>query len=232
MRKLVTLLAAFAGSLAIPAAAEASDGFVTADVNMRAGPSVSYPRITVLPQGAPIDVYGCLASYTWCDVGYYHMRGWVSSRYLSIFYDGPSYVYRPRYAVPSVTFQFDYWDRWYRGLPWYNDWRWRYRTPRHDGSGDGRVWVPDHPPRNDPPPRQGRVWVPGDAPRPNAGHRNDGPPKGGWVVNPKPQGHRNDPVPGDAPRQAKPHRLPPRQLCPVGDPNCAANGMRWGDANR
>ncbi len=63
MRKIFTLLAALAGSLLLPAAAEASDGFVTGDVNLRAGPGTDYPRITVLPEGAPVEIYGCLSGY-------------------------------------------------------------------------------------------------------------------------------------------------------------------------
>lgn len=128
MRKLFTMLAAVAGSLLIPAAANAADGFVTGNVNMRAGPGTDYPRINVLPQGAPIEVYGCLAGYTWCDVGYYRDRGWVSSRYISLFYDGSQYVYRPRYEVPAVTFSFGYWDRWYNDRPFYRE----YRRPREE----------------------------------------------------------------------------------------------------
>ncbi len=82
----------------------------------------------MLPEGAPVEVYGCLAGYSWCDVSSYGDRGWVSSRYISIFYDGPNYVYRPRYVVPSVSFSFDYWDRWYYDRPWYRT----YRRPREE----------------------------------------------------------------------------------------------------
>lgn len=187
MRKLFTLLAAALGTLAVPAAAEAAEGFVTGDVNLRAGPSTDYPRIAVVPRGSQVEVYGCLPDYRWCDVGVYRWRGWMSSRYLSIFYDGPYYRSQPIYRVPSITFGFGYWDRWYRDEPWYPDWRWRWQRPprpRVDPpiyGGRGGGWVPGgEPNRNDRPRRNDGGWVPGGEPNRNVDRprRNDG---GGWV---------------------------------------------------
>jgi uncharacterized protein YraI len=124
------LLAAFAllaaALLPAPEAAAQSTGFTTADVNMRAGPSTEYPRIIVLPRGGEVEVFGCVRGYTWCDVGYYQYRGWVSSRYISLFYDDYAYVpYPPRVTLPIITFDFGYWDTWYPQYPWYRDDRWR-----------------------------------------------------------------------------------------------------------
>jgi uncharacterized protein YraI len=151
LRYMVAALAVI-GAWVIPATAEAaSDGYTTADVNMRAGPSTEYPRILVLPYGSPVVVYGCVRGYTWCDVSAYRERGWVSSRYLDIFYDDRrTYVpYRPRVQVPIITFDFGYWDTWYPRYPWYRDYRWRQSYPNPDWyrerrrNDDGNVFYPN-----------------------------------------------------------------------------------------
>ncbi|WP_255720171.1 SH3 domain-containing protein [Oryzibacter oryziterrae] len=110
------------GLATVPVAAEAaSQAWVTGNVNLRTGPSTQYYPIMVLPAGSQVQVYGCLQGYSWCDVSYYQERGWVSSRYLSLFYnDQQTYVpYRPRVTVPFLTFNFGYWDNYYVGRPWY-----------------------------------------------------------------------------------------------------------------
>lgn len=110
-----------AATVAVPAVASASPAQVTANINLRAGPGTQYYPIVVLPAGAPVELYGCLQSYTWCDVSYGRDRGWVSSRYLSTFYSGPVYRPRPYRSVPFLTFNFGYWDHHYTDRPWYRD---------------------------------------------------------------------------------------------------------------
>jgi uncharacterized protein YraI len=207
MRKLVMALVALVGGLLLPAAAEAADGFTTGDVNMRAGPGTQYPRIMVLPRGAPVEIYGCLRGYSWCDVGYYRERGWVSSRYLSVFYDDRRvYVpYRPRVTVPYLTFEFNYWDRWYNDRPWYREWRRKYRDERP-------IYRNDPPPvyRNDPPPV---YFEPSEPPRDRRRPRQE-------VIegsNP-PQDDVGGYVPGGDPT--------PR--CPPGFPDCMDGGVAPG----
>lgn len=135
VRFMMAALTVVGGLLAASPALAAAEGFATTDVNMRAGPSTEYPRILVLQRGAPLTVYGCVRGYSWCDVGYYHERGWVSSRYISLFYDDRR-VYAPyippRVNVPIVTFSFNYWDTWYPRYPWYRDYRWRRDRPDAD----------------------------------------------------------------------------------------------------
>ncbi|THK39662.1 SH3 domain-containing protein [Ensifer sp. MPMI2T] len=117
--------------LLVPALAEAAEGFATANVNMRSGPSTRYPAVIVIPAGDPVEIHGCLADLPWCDVSFYGGRGWVASRYVQAIYRsrrvylGPEY-YRPL-GIPTVVFQFDrYWDRNYRGRDFYRDRdRWR-----------------------------------------------------------------------------------------------------------
>jgi uncharacterized protein YraI len=139
---------AIAAAFLLPAsAAEAAAGRTTGDVNMRAGPSTEYPRILVLARGTPVTIHGCLQGRSWCDVSAYRERGWVSSRYLDVFYDQRRvYVpHRPAKAAPTITFSFGYWDRHYSHRPWYSDRRWRDRDRgwdrrdwRRDGRRDGR----------------------------------------------------------------------------------------------
>lgn len=127
-----------AATVAAPAVASASPAQVTANVNLRAGPGTQYYPVVVLPAGAPVELYGCLQSYTWCDVAYGRDRGWVSSRYLSTFYSGPVYRPRPYRSVPYLTFNFGYWDNHYTDRPWYRN------RPRSDWDR-GPDWGRDRP---------------------------------------------------------------------------------------
>lgn len=63
------------GALAAPAE-------VLAAVNLRTGPGAQYQALMVLPPGSPVEIYGCLADDSWCDVAYGQTRGWLSARYL------------------------------------------------------------------------------------------------------------------------------------------------------
>lgn len=148
MKKRLLSVLAVAGAFLLPAAAaEAASGRTTGDVNMRAGPSTKYPRITVLQRGTPVTVHGCLQGRSWCDVSAYRNRGWVSSRYLDIFYDRHVYVpQRPIIIPPTISFSFGYWDRHYSDRPWYHDrhWRDRYHDDWRDRRRDRRDRWEDH----------------------------------------------------------------------------------------
>jgi uncharacterized protein YraI len=148
MRKLLTLgLASFL--LAIPIAASAQGAFTTRSVNVRAGPDTSYPAVAVLGGGAPVQVMGCLDDWSWCDVVFEDNRGWVYAPYLSYVYQGarvPFYTYAPSFGIPIISFSVgSYWDRYYRGRPWYGrrDY-WVHREPQH-------VRPPGPSPRSTPP---------------------------------------------------------------------------------
>ncbi|MEO7326856.1 MAG: SH3 domain-containing protein [Dokdonella sp.] len=127
------------GALFLPVAAQAYDGVVTASVNLRAGPDIDYPAITMLPEGEPVSIQGCIDGWTWCDVIAGEDRGWVAGTYLQNDYDGERvYVadYGSRIGIPVLAFTLGtYWDSYYRGRPWYHDrgrWsnhRWGYRAP-------------------------------------------------------------------------------------------------------
>jgi uncharacterized protein YraI len=122
--------------LAVSFAASAQDAFTTQTVNVRAGPDNSYPAVAVLGTGAPVHVMGCLDDWSWCDVIFGDNRGWVYSPYLSYVYQGyrvPFYSYAPAFGIPIISFSVgSYWDRYYRGRPWYGrrDY-WERRQPVH-----------------------------------------------------------------------------------------------------
>jgi uncharacterized protein YraI len=136
MRPYVTSIAA--GVLAIaalPAVASAQDAIVTVDLNMRAGPSTVFPVVDVVPGRTPVDVHGCVAGYSWCDVTADNNRGWVYAGYLSYSVQG-SYVPLVEYVsdvdLPIISFSVgSYWDSYYRARPWYGErarWRDRWDT--------------------------------------------------------------------------------------------------------
>jgi uncharacterized protein YraI len=202
-----------AATAAVPAVASASPAQVTANVNLRTGPGTEYYPIVVLPAGAPVELYGCLEGYTWCDIAYGRERGWVSSRYLSTFYSGPAYRPRPYRSVPYLTFNFGYWDNHYAHRPWYNnrprDWdRDRDYRPRPDWDRDRRDWNGDRRDwqQNDYRPRQD--WN-GDRDRPRPDWNGDRDrPRPDWDRN-RSGDSRNESRPKetrrDGNRQVRPH---------------------------
>ena len=232
------LLAVAAGLLALTGAASAqTGGFVTANVNLRAGPGTDYPAVTVLGAGTPLGIFGCIDGYSWCDVDWRGYRGWVAAQYLEYDYRGRRVVlpdYGPTIGVPIVTFSVDnYWGRYYRDRPWYED-RYRWGAPpgrRPPPPPPGGGWYGGPPPRggwNEPPrggwnepPRGG--WNGGQPPR--GGWDGGGPPRGGWNGGQPPRGNDGPPPqqggrpPGPPPQQGRPAGPPPQQQAqPPGPP--------------
>src|SRR3954471_25079429 len=54
--------------LSVSLAALAQEAYTTRTVNVRAGPDLSYPVVAGLGGGAPVQVFGCLDDWSWCDV--------------------------------------------------------------------------------------------------------------------------------------------------------------------
>src|SRR5256884_883655 len=112
-----------AAVLLLPAAALAAPGIVTTSVSLRAGPGSGFPLVDRIPEGARVNIHGCLRGNAWCDVSWSDDRGWVSSQYLEYLYRN-RYVYLPDYVdeidVPVVPFVLtSYWSSYYAGRPWY-----------------------------------------------------------------------------------------------------------------
>jgi uncharacterized protein YraI len=134
-RNMLWAVGAVLAGLLLPAQAMAQyEAYTRADLNLRVGPGTHYGVIDVIPRGDPVDVFGCLAEFEWCDVEWYGLRGWVSARYLV---QPGTTVYlpqvAPRIGVPIITFSFGaYHDRYYRDRPWYRErsGRWRGRDYR------------------------------------------------------------------------------------------------------
>ncbi len=152
LNKVLMSFAALCALIAAPTLAEAAvRGFATANVNMRSGPSTSYPAVTVIPDGTSITINGCLSSVNWCDVSFFGGRGWVSGNYVQATYRSNRVYVGPTYyrslGIPLVTFDVDtYWGRHYRDRDFYRERdRWRRFT-----------WNPRNNPPPPPPPRWDR----------------------------------------------------------------------------
>ncbi|MCJ8520311.1 uncharacterized protein YraI [Pseudorhizobium tarimense] len=142
MKKYLSIAAAaLVSAVSLPSLADAAvRGVSTGNVNMRSGPSTSYPAVTVIPEGSPVTIYGCMRNVNWCDVAFSGGRGWVSGNYVRAAYQQRRVEVEPRYyrplGIPTVTFELgNYWDRHYRGRDFYRD---RDRWDRRDRDWDRR----------------------------------------------------------------------------------------------
>lgn len=134
LKSALIAIAATTAAFLLPVAAQAAEGFATANVNMRSGPSTRYPAVTVIPAGTAVEIHGCLADVPWCDVSFYDGRGWVAGRYVQALYQQRRVYVEPDYydslGIPLVTFEFGtYWDRHYRNRDFYRE-RDYYRRDR------------------------------------------------------------------------------------------------------
>ncbi|OJF95881.1 SH3 domain-containing protein [Pararhizobium antarcticum] len=137
MRNILLGVAA-AAMLLVPSLAAAADGFATANVNMRSGPSTRYPAVTVIPVETELEIHGCLSDVPWCDVSFYQGRGWVAAQYIATEYRQNRVYLQPQYyrplGIPTITFDLgNYWERNYRNRDFYRD-RQRWSRSNDDGN--------------------------------------------------------------------------------------------------
>lgn len=136
----IILAAGLAGGMLAASAASAAPGWATGDVNMRSCGSTSCGKITVIPEGAEVEVYGCDG---WCELDFAGYHGYASRRYIALGDGGyapvpPPVVVRPP-IPPRVYWQYGrpHWDprygAWYDGRRWWYDGGWHGRRPRRGG---------------------------------------------------------------------------------------------------
>ena len=137
----LSVAATVAGLMIGPNLASALTAMTTEPTNLRAGPAFDFPVVDSIPDDARVTVHGCVRAYRWCDISWRDARGWVAGDELAYFYQQryvPVVEYGPRIGLPIVVFSFDtYWDRYYRGRPFYGE-RTRWRTVWRDRDGGGR----------------------------------------------------------------------------------------------
>lgn len=181
------------------AQAQSNVGYATSNANLRAGPDTGYPRVSTVPAGAALDIYGCVDDWSWCDVQWRGERGWMSAGLIEYERNGSRYYVDDRGAwlgLPILTFALDiYWADHYLRRPWYHEhdhWS-HYRPPP-------RPPHPPHPSRPPPPSHGGgqrppQVSHPGGHTRPPSSgggqhgggqHRPTGPQPGGQQHAPRP----------------------------------------------
>lgn len=139
-RTTLTMAATLAGLLAAPSIASAAVTAITTEpVSLRAGPAYDFPVVDRIPDDARVTVFGCVRAYRWCDIAWRDARGWVRGEDLVYLYQQRRVrliEYGPRIGLPVVVFTFDrYWDRHYRGRPFYTE-RSRWRTVWRSRDGD------------------------------------------------------------------------------------------------
>ncbi|SDD03743.1 Uncharacterized conserved protein YraI [Paraburkholderia lycopersici] len=212
---LAGLIGLFAAS---PPARAQSQAFTNQTVNLYAGPAADFPIVAQVPGGVSVLVWGCVAGFSWCDVGLPGLRGWVYGSFISYPWQGqrvPVMAYGPRIGLPIVTFSLGaYWGLHYHDRPWFsNQSRWaRHPGPRPVPPPAVRPRPPSHgagrPPGGARPPGQG-----GHRPPDNAapGNRPPGARPGNSGARPPGQGSARPPGQGNARPPGQGNARPPGQ---------------------
>jgi uncharacterized protein YraI len=110
-------------ALGVSSAANAYEAYVTANEPLLAGPGVDYPPVADLSSGEPVQVYGCVDGWYWCDVSFQGYRGWFDGSQLVYPFEGqrvPLGAFGVRVGIPVIRFSFDeYWGAHYRDRPFF-----------------------------------------------------------------------------------------------------------------
>lgn len=106
-------------------AASAMSGVAATTFILHAGPGDNFPEVSSVPATAPLQIYGCIEGYRWCDVMWKDQRGWTPGDTLKYQYRGrPIKLYDAGSStdIPVVVFKGDsYWHDYYANRPFYRD---------------------------------------------------------------------------------------------------------------
>lgn len=94
-----------AGLLLATTASSETTATAWTDLNLRAGPGVSYDVVAVIPAAQDVLVDGCLDASSWCRVTHGEINGWASGDYLTAMVEAPIVTNRERLAVQSITYE-------------------------------------------------------------------------------------------------------------------------------
>jgi uncharacterized protein YraI len=116
---------AASGLMLFAASAQAQQPITATGTDLFAGPGEDYPPVVELGGGYPLEIYGCVGGYTWCDVSYGEYRGWIDGRDIEYPYQDeqvPLYLYGYELGLPIVSFSIDsYWGSYYHDRPFYSE---------------------------------------------------------------------------------------------------------------
>ena len=95
------------------------------DTMLRSGPQTRFPNVRRIDQGQQLQLFGCLADRSWCDVGFGPDRGWVGAPDLQVDVrgrrDSADNVYG-ELGLGDRDFRIgEYWDENYRSQPFYGE---------------------------------------------------------------------------------------------------------------
>ncbi len=210
LRSLLPTLTLAAAVLAFPAIATAAEGVARSSTSLRAGPGTDYPRVAGVTRGESLEIHGCLARASWCDVSADGERGWMSGGRIDFLSSGRRTHLSgnlSRFGLSILTFgQDDYWGAHYQGRPWVGDRRWQQRG--NDRPTPNRA-TPNRPHPMTTAPGEPDVRV--DRPtthNPAMGGRNQPPPT--RTERPTPQADRPAPMPAPTPAPTPDHVRTPR----------------------
>ena len=143
MRRLGLVATLGALLLGAPLAANAQRAYALGGADIFAGPGSDYPVVAHIAPGVGLRINGCLSDWQWCDVSFGPNRGWAYAGDLGYTYYNnrvPVIEYGPRLALPVITFSLgNYWDRYYRGRPWYRErgtWERHWNEHRNEYRGN------------------------------------------------------------------------------------------------
>jgi len=107
-----------------PSIAQAAQGFIVDQTELKAGPDDQFPTVVAVQAGVEVDVFGCLSGNSWCDVSFQQERGWVAGQDLEVIFQSKrvKIVEVTTVIVPVVTFEVKtYWAKYYSSKPFFKD---------------------------------------------------------------------------------------------------------------